>query len=170
MKIQLKLLTAAVLLFISTVSIADVDLFGGKVKAGGYLAQGWQTAFEVDGATLTPADRNADSGFSRLRFGLWFAGEIAEDFSFFVELAEEPNDAGDGEYDIRQDLAWVDYKINDALIFRVGNVVETTMNFIRYSDGAAVQSNPLIGNSAVDMITAAEGVWLTGSKEVGVGS
>lgn len=170
MKNKLKILSASVLLAASSASYADVDLFGGKVKAGGYMAQAWQSPFEVKGPAQTFNDTQADSGFSRLRFGMWFAGEIAEDFSFFVELAEEPNDQGDGNYNITQDLAWVDYKINDALIFRVGNVVETTMNFIRYSDGGSVQGNPLAGNSAVDMITAAEGVWLTGSQEVGLGT
>ena len=169
MKTKLKVLTASVLLAASSASFADVDLFGGKVKAGGYMAQAWQSPFEVKGAAQTFNDTQSDSGFSRLRFGMWFAGEIAEDFSFFVELAEEPNDQGDGNYNITQDLAWVDYKVNDALIFRVGNVVETTMNFIRYSDGGSVQGNPLAGNSAVDMITAAEGVWLTGSQQVGLG-
>lgn len=148
---------------------ADVDLFGGKVKAGGYMAQHWQTAIEVEGSPNNPADAAADSGFARLRFGLWFAGQITDNFSFFVELAEEPNDQGDGNYQITQDLAWVDYTINDALIFRVGNVVETTMNFIRYSDGGAVQGNPMIGNGINDMITAAEGVWLTGSQKTGLG-
>lgn len=170
MKTKLKVLTAAVILAASSSSFADTDLFGGKVKAGGYFAQAWQSPFEVKGAALTTSDRQADSGFSRLRFGMWFAGEIAEDFSFYVELAEEPNDQGDGNYNITQDLAFIDYKINDALIFRVGNVVETTMNFIRYSDGGSVQGNPLSGNSAVDMITAAEGVWLTGSQAVGLGT
>jgi len=170
MKTKLKILSVSVLLAVSSASVADTDLFGGKVKAGGYFAQAWQSPFEVKGAALTAADRQADSGFSRLRFGMWFAGEIAEDFSFYVELAEEPNDQGDGNYNITQDLAFVDYKINDALTFRVGNVVETTMNFIRYSDGGSVQGNPLAGNGGVDMITAAEGVWLTGSQQVSLGT
>ncbi len=170
MKTKLKILSVSALLALSSAGYADTDLFGGKVKAGGYFAQAWQTAFEVKGAALTAADTQADSGFSRLRFGMWFAGEIAEDFSFYVELAEEPNDQGDGNYQITQDLAFIDYKINDALTFRVGNVVETTMNFIRYSDGGSVQGNPLAGNGGVDMITAAEGVWLTGAQKVSLGT
>ncbi len=160
----------AVTVAVCSPASADVDLFGGKVKAGGYMAQHWQTAIEVDGSAANPADVNADSGFARLRFGLWLSGQITERFSFFVELAEEPNDAGDGEYDIRQDLAWVDYKVNDAVTFRVGNVVETTMNFLRYSDGAAVQGNPLIGNGSNDMITAAEGIWLLGNHKTDIGT
>ncbi len=170
MKINLKVLTASVLLAVSSTGFADTDLFGGKVKAGGYFAQSWQTPFEVKGDSNLFADTQSDSGFSRLRFGMWFAGEIAEDFTFYVELAEEPNDQGHGNYQITQDLAFIDYKINDALTFRVGNVVETTMNFIRYSDGGSVQGNPLSGNSAVDMITAAEGVWFTGSQAVSMGT
>lgn len=169
-KTNFKVLTVTAMLVASSASHAEVDLFGGKVKAGGYMAQHWQTAIEVEGSPANAADAAADSGFARLRFGMWFAGQVSENVSFFVELAEEPNDQGDGNYQITQDLAWVDYKINDALIFRVGNVVETTMNFIRYSDGGAVQGNPMIGNGINDMITAAEGVWLTGAQEVGLGT
>ncbi len=170
LKTKHNLLIASAVLLASTAAHADVDLFGGKVKAGGYMAQHWQTAIEVDGTAANALDTSADSGFARLRFGFWFAGQITEDFSFFVELAEEPNDQGDGNYQITQDLAWVDYKVNEAVTFRVGNVVETTMNFIRYSDGGSVQGNPLIGNGSNDMITAAEGVWLLGSHQVALGT
>jgi hypothetical protein len=169
MKLKHTLFCASIALATSP-AYADVDLFGGKVKAGGYFAQHWQSPIEVEGSAANPLDTKADSGFARLRFGLWFAGQITEDFSFFVELAEEPNDQGDGNYQITQDLAWVDYKVNNDIIFRVGNVVETTMNFLRYSDGGAVQGNPLIGNGSNDMITAAEGVWLLGSHDVALGT
>ncbi len=163
-------ITAAVSLALSANASAETDLFGGKVKAGGYFAQHWQTAFEVDGSPQFANDADADSGFARLRFGMWFSGQITENVSFFLELAEEPNDQGDGNYQITQDLAWIDFKLSDSVIFRVGNVVETTMNFIRYSDGGAVQGNPMIGNGINDMITAAEGVWLLGNHKTSIGT
>ncbi len=155
------------LLVSATAANAESDLFGGKVKAGGYLAQQWQSAIEVDG---NPALSEADSGFNRLRVGLWFNIQVAERVSAFVELAEEPNDfGGSTPFAISQDLAWVDYKVTNDVTFRIGNVVATTMNFIRYSDGAAVQGNPMIGNGSNDMITAEEGVWLLGAHDTSMG-
>lgn len=157
----------------ATTANADVDLFGGKVKAGGYFAQQWQSSIEVDGpagALNNAGDANADSGFNRLRFGMWFNIQIAEGVSAFVELAEEPNDfSGGTPFAISQDLAWVDLQLGNDVVFRVGNVVETTMNFIRYSDGAAVQGNPMIGNGVNDRITAAEGIWLLGNHKTSMG-
>ncbi|PHS71129.1 MAG: hypothetical protein COB23_02405 [Methylophaga sp.] len=169
---NLKLVAATTLLLGASVAVhAETDLFGGKVKAGGYLAQQWQTAIEVDGpagALVNAGDADADSGFNRLRFGMWFNIDIADRVSAFVEIAEEPNDFGNS-FAVSQDLAWVDIDLTDEVIFRFGNVVETTMNFIHYSDGAAVQGNPLIGNAINDRITAAEGAWLLGNYETDAG-
>ena len=63
----------------------------------------------------------------------------------------------------------MEFKLNNNVSMRLGNIVETTMNFIRYSDGAAVQGNPLIGNGVNDMITAAEGVWMLGAHDTNLG-
>ena len=169
-KMIVPLIAAASGLAISTPAVAEVDLFGGKVKAGGYFAQHWQTAIEVDGSANFAADQNADSGFARLRFGMWFSGQISDNVSFFLELAEEPNDQGDGNYQITQDLAWIDFKLSDSVTFRLGNVFATTMNFIKYSDGGAVQGNPMIGNGINDMITAEEGAWLLGNHKTSLGT
>lgn len=166
-KIMSTAATMLPLLLASNSVTAETDLFGGKVKAGGYLAQQWQSAFEVDG---NAALAEADSGFNRLRVGLWFNVSIADRLSAFIELAEEPNDFGGSDpFSISQDLAWVDYKLTDDVTLRIGNIVATTMNFIRYSDGAAVQGNPLVGNGSNDMITAEEGIWLLGAHDVGMG-
>lgn len=167
---NLSMAVASAMLLMSQGVSAETDLFGGKVKAGGYMAQHWQTAIEVDGPAALAGDVNADSGFARLRFGLWFAGQVTDNVSFFVELAEEPNDQGDGNYQITQDLAWIDFKLSDSVILRLGNVFATTMNFIRYSDGGSVQGNPMIGNGINDMITAEEGVWLLGNHKTNMGT
>ncbi|MFQ3191487.1 MAG: hypothetical protein ACI936_002628 [Paraglaciecola sp.] len=90
--------------------------------------------------------------------------------SLYAEIAEEPNEAGDGHYEIRQDLALTDYKINDEVTFRLGNVVETTMNFMHYADDSSVKGNPLIGSGSNNMITAAEGIWLLGTHEMNNGT
>ncbi len=172
MKHKNAVLVAAVASILATnVAVAETDLFGGKVKAGGYLAQHWQTPIEVDGNSLaSAADAVQDSGFQRLRVGLWFSAQISDRFSAYMELAEEPNDfQGANPFGITQDLAWIELKVTDGVALRYGNVVETTMNFIRYSDGAAVQGNPLIGNGVNDMITAAHGFWLTGGSDTSFG-
>ena len=164
MKHKLKIAAALLPLVMCVNSAnAETDLFGGKVKAGGYLAQHWQSPLEVKGTAIaSQADAQADSGFQRLRVGLWFNAQISDRFSAYMELAEEPNDfQGANAFGITQDLAWIEYKVSDNAALRIGNIVETTMNFIRYSDGAAVQGNPLIGNGVNDMITAAHGFWLT---------
>lgn len=169
MKHKLKLGLAALLLG-TNVAHAETDLFGGKVKAGGYLAQHWQSSIEVDGSNLnSPADADQDSGFQRLRVGLWFTAQISDNVSAYMELADEPNDFGESSFGINQDLAWLDFKLADGVNLRVGNVVETTMNFIRYSDGAAVQGNPMIGNGVNDMITATHGLWLVGGSDTSYG-
>jgi len=135
-----------------------VEFMDGKLKINGAAMQSWQTAIEVDGAARAPEDQ--DSGFHRLRYALTFNAQLTDTISVFAELAEEPND----NPQFTQDLAWIQFQ-KDGLGLRVGNVVSTTQNFIEYSDGAAVQSNPLIGNSPVDMITAEEGLWLYGSSD-----
>ncbi len=170
MKHRIKIATAILpLLLSSNIVNAATDLFGGKVKAGGYLAQHWQTSIEVDGSNrLFAADADQDSGFQRLRLGLWFSAQINDRVSAYMELADESNDFG-VDFSINQDLAWIEFKVNDNASLRVGNIVETTMNFIRYSDGAAVQGNPLIGNGVNDMITAAHGLWFTGGNNTSIG-
>ncbi len=174
MKHKLNMMAAALpLLLGANIAHADVDLFGGKVKAGGYLAQHWQSAIEVSGANRqNAADARQNSGFQRLRVGLWFSAQISDRVGAFIEIADEPNDYGAGEqfsFAMNQDLAWIDLKLTDNDILRVGNVVETTMNFLRYSDGASVQGNPNIGNGLADMITATHGIWLTGAHDASFG-
>lgn len=137
-----------------------VEFMDGKLQINGAAMQSWQSAIEVDGAARAPEDQ--DSGFHRLRYALTFNAQLTDSISVFAELAEEPDD--NGNFNIAQDLAWIQFE-KDGLGLRVGNVISTTQNFIEYSDGAAVQSNPLIGNSPVDMITAEEGLWLYGSSD-----
>lgn len=140
-----------------------------KIKISGFVAQGWQSAYEVDGGRAMASDEDASSGFQRLRFALHFNMQVSEKISVFAELAEEPNDfSGIDMFGISQDLAWVDYKINQHYTFRIGNLVAYpgSLAFFKYSDGAAVQANPLIGNSPVDMVTAEGGIWLIGNTPI----
>lgn len=150
---------AAVLaLGITATATQAAEFMDGKLTINGAAMQSWQSAIEVDGAARAPQE--SESGFHRLRYAVSFNAQVTDTISVFAELAEEPND----NPNFAQDLAWIQFQ-KDGLGLRVGNVVSTTQNFIEYSDGAAVQSNPLIGNSPVDMITAEEGLWLYGSAD-----
>lgn len=154
---------AAVLtLAVTSTNIQAVEFMDGKLKINGAAMQSWQSAIEVDGDARSAVATEGESGFHRLRYALHINAQVTETISVFAELAEEPNDFGN--FQISQDLAWIQFQ-KDGLGLRVGNVISTTQNFIEYSDGAVVQSNPLIGNSPVDMITAEEGLWLYGSSD-----
>lgn len=142
--------------------VQAAEFMDGKLKINGAAMQSWQSAIEVDGDARSAVATEGESGFHRLRFALHFNAQLTDTISVFAELAEEPNDFGN--FNIAQDLAWIQFQ-KDGLGLRVGNVISTTQNFIEYSDGAVVQSNPLIGNSPVDMITAEEGLWLYGSSD-----
>lgn len=145
-----------------------VEFWDGKVKATGYLMQGWQS-LEAD-APARAAATDTSSGFNRLRVNLTFQAQISERISAYIELAEEPNDFEGAEFgQISQDLAFIDLQVNDWLVFRGGNIVNTLHNYIPFSDGAMVQGNPLIGNSPIDFITAEQGVQLVGTHQVGNG-
>jgi hypothetical protein len=152
---------AAVLaLGITATATQAVEFMDGKLKINGAAMQSWQSAMEVDGFARAPQE--AESGFHRLRYALHFNAQVSDTISVFAELAEEPNDFE--VFQMSQDLAWIQFA-KDGMGLRVGNVISTTQNFIEYSDGAVVQSNPLIGNSPVDMITAEQGLWLYGAYD-----
>ena len=151
---------ALLALGLTATQVQAVEFMDGKLKINGAAMQSWQSAMEVDGFARAPQE--ADSGFHRLRYALHFNAQVTDTISVFAELAEEPNDFGN--FNVAQDLAWIQFA-KDGIGLRVGNVISTTQNFIEYSDGAVVQSNPLIGNSPVDMITAEEGLWLYGAHD-----
>ncbi|MBU2978481.1 hypothetical protein [Alteromonas sp. C1M14] len=147
------------LLYFSPAAIAQQE---SRIQLSGAVMQSWQAGMEVEGAAADPGNANADSGFHRFRFAININVQVTERVSVFAELAEEPNDWNDSSAAVSQDLAWIQFQFNDDMGVRLGNLISTTQNFIRYSDGAAVQSNPFVGNSLVDMITAEEGLWFYG--------
>ncbi|MEG3766764.1 hypothetical protein [Alteromonas sp. 14N.309.X.WAT.G.H12] len=154
------------IIYFSPTSIAQEE---SRIQLSGAVMQSWQAGMEVDGAAADPGNANADSGFHRLRFAININAQVTQRVSVFAELAEEPNDWNNGSAAVSQDLAWIQFQFSDEMGMRVGNLIATTQNFIRYSDGAAVQSNPFVGNSLVDMITAEEGVWFYGVHDTGNG-
>jgi hypothetical protein len=114
-----------------------------------------------DGA-FAPVNEDAAFGFHRVRFNLELAIELHERVNAFVDLGHEPNDFG-AEFAPAVDYLALDLALTEGLIFRLGTPVTGLFNFRGYSDGAAVQDNPLIGNSPADMVTAETGVQLVGT-------
>jgi len=163
---------AAAILAMSAVATTATaaEFMDGKIKISGAAMQSWQSGIDVDGAAANAGDASSDSAFQRMRFALNINAQVSENVSVFAELAEEPNDWGNGSAAISQDLGWIQFDLPNNTGVRLGNVVSTTQNFIRYSDGAAVQSNPFVGNGLVDMITAEEGLWAYGSHTLSSGT
>lgn len=145
------------------------EFMDGKLAINGAVMQGFQSPIELEGSgRVTTADDEASSGFHRLRYALHINATIDDQFSVFAELAEEPNDlntdSGFDPFGIHMDLGWIEAQLGGGVKARIGTIISTTQTFIRYSDGAVVQSNPFIGNTPVDMITGEEGIWVLGNR------
>lgn len=172
MKINSKVLSVSLAAIFFSCAANAVDIADGKLTIDLFFQQQWQSGIEVDGSMgslINPGDGSAESGFNRMRFALHLNAQISDRISAFIELAEEPNDFAEvGE--IENDLAWIQFNFTDDAAVRLGAIVATTMNFLRYTDGAVVQSNPLIGNGVNDIITAESGAWFTGTHKVGLGT
>jgi len=81
-------------------------------------------------------------------------------------LEQEPNDFGGGfGLGPSVDFMVMNLQVSEGLTVQAGTPVTGLINFRGFSDGPAVQGNPLILNSPADMITAGEGVKLIGSYD-----
>ena len=137
------------------------ELLDGKIRADIYVMQAWQT-LEADDNAYNLENSDTSSGFNRIRATIGLTLKLNDRISGYVELSEEPDDFGD-TFQFSNDLAYLDYQITDPLVLRFGNLVTTTMNFLHYSDGAAVQTNPFSNNSIADFVTAESGIQLIGT-------
>ena len=142
-------------------SLADTLDALDRITLEGYLAQGLQT-LEADDNAFDPEDADTSPGFNRFRFSLGFNIEIADGIDAFVELSDEPNDFGN-DFTPHVDLALINVQLNEQLTLQSGTIVTVLFNYRGFSDGAVVQGNPLIGNSPIDLVTAAEGAKLIGN-------
>ncbi|NBC16216.1 MAG: hypothetical protein GVY18_02745 [Bacteroidetes bacterium] len=134
----------------------DID-FGVRAMQG---AQFIQTDGEGPASEAAP-------GFQRFRYNLEVNAAFGDRINVFVDLGHEPNDFGTGgnSFAPAVDFAAVDLMLNDQFTFRFGTPVTTLFQFRGYSDGAATQGNPMIGNSPADFVTAETGVQLLGTTE-----
>ncbi|VUD56311.1 hypothetical protein TDB9533_01964 [Thalassocella blandensis] len=134
--------------------------FFKRVKLKGWMSQGMQ-AIEADDGAFFEEDSNMSPGFNRFRYALGFDVTLADNVTAYVEFSEEPNDFG-VDYTPHIDFAVVNFALNDTLTYQIGTVGTGMFTYRGYSDGADVQSNPLIGNSPADMAGAAEGMKMFG--------
>jgi len=144
------------------------EFFDGRLNGRIYLMEGYQ-AIQADDGAFADANTNMSTGFQRLRYNLEVSAKINDYVTAYFDLAEEPNDFGtDDQFEISQDLGYIDVDLagiiqntpdhEDTWIFRAGNIVSTVFQYRGFSDGAAVQGNPLIGNSVIDLVTAESGI------------
>jgi len=169
------LLTSALGLSFASLPANAAELLDGRLKIDAFLAQGFQS-LEADDGAFEAINTDTSSGFQRLRFNLGLTFEITDNITAFADLGEEPNDFGsDDPFEISQDLGFIDFDVPGLLgrpdddtdvIFRAGNIVATTFEFRGFSDGGAVQGNPLIGNSPADIVTAESGIQVAASHEL----
>lgn len=134
---------------------------GPSLEFGVGFMQAFQ-ALQAESGAFAPIDEEASPGFQRLRFNLTLGFTLNDRISGAVDLGHEPGDFGD-DFAPAVDLALLDLKLVDGLVLQLGTPVTALFNFRGYSDGAAVQGNPLIGNSPADMVTAETGIKLIGS-------
>jgi hypothetical protein len=130
-------------------------------------AQFLRTDFDVPEGSEEPRSDQGEVGFDRVRFNLEVSAQLHERISLFVDLGHEPNDFGTGgnSFSPAVDYVALDLMLNEAFTLRLGTPVTGPFNFRGYSDGAATQGNPVIGNSPIDFITAQTGVALIGDPE-----
>ncbi|PEN15031.1 hypothetical protein CRI94_01720 [Longibacter salinarum] len=162
--------TAALFVFLAaSPSVAqDGDDLMDRLSFGVKAMQGAQFV-RVDADDTLPGE--AEFGFQRVRVNFEVSADIHERISFFVDFGHEPNDFGSGgnSFSPAVDYVALDFLLSEEITLRFGTPVTGPFNFRGYSDGAATQGNPLIGNSPIDFVTAQTGVQLLGSTEGGFG-
>jgi hypothetical protein len=176
--------TAGIALLAATAVSAPVfaaDFLDGRVQANFLIMEGFQ-ALSADQGAFDPQNTDPASGFQRLRFNIELTVHFNDWITGFVDIGEEPNDfAGQGfDFQLSNDLSFLDLSLlkafnspaaeNNSIVLRLGNPVTTTFNYRGYSDGAAVQGNPLIGNSPFDIVTAESGVQVIGEHKLSGGA
>jgi hypothetical protein len=129
------------------------------------MQSGQALAVDDNNPYSRPELDGSHSGFHQVRTGLTVSAQFSERVSGLLNIEAEPNDFGQNGFSPEIDLVFIDLALTDELTLRTGTPVTGLLNFRGFSDGPAVQGNPLIGNSPADMITAAHGIQLLGSYD-----
>ncbi|MCS3676768.1 hypothetical protein GGP72_000676 [Salinibacter ruber] len=155
----------ALLLLVATAVPAQAQMEDGELPEIDFSVNLMQSAQyiseDIDAdANSNLTDDGVYAGFHQIRAGLTASVQFSENVSGLLMLQQEPNDFGTNGFSPAVDFAVMNLQVSDALTVQAGTPVTGLVNFRGFSDGPVVQGNPLIGNSAADMITAAQGVKL----------
>lgn len=157
------------LLLLAAVQPAQAQMEDGELPTVDFGVNLMQSAQALTVDDTNPYSRSSldgvHSGFHQVRAGLTVTAQFSERVSGLLNLEAEPNDFGQNGFGPAVDLVQIDLALTDQLTFRTGTPVTGLLNFRGFSDGPAVQGNPLIGNSPIDNITAAHGVKLIGAYD-----
>ncbi|GEM_PF-4562640 len=155
----------ALLLLAATAVPAQAQMDDGELPSIDFSVNMMQSAqvLSIDGLD------NTASGFHAARAGLNASVQFSENVSGLVMLESEPNDFGGvsaaSQFQPQVDFFVMNVQVSNGITLQAGTPVTGLLNFRGFSDGPAVQGNPLIGNSPADNITAGQGVKLIGSFE-----
>jgi len=152
----------ALLLLAATAVPAQAQMDDGELPSIDFSVNLAQHAQFLQTSARSGDDPDANAGFPLIRAGLVSSVQFSENVSGLLMLEQEPNDFG-GQFAPAVDFAILNLQVSDGLTVQAGTPVTGLLNFRGFSDGPAVQGNPLIGNSPADMITAGQGVKLIGS-------
>lgn len=155
----------ALLLLAATAVPAQAQMDDGELPSIDFSVNLMQSAQYISEDIDPDANNNltgdgAYAGFHQIRAGLTSSVQFSENVSGLLMLQQEPNDFGTNGFSPTVDFAILNLQVSDQLTIQTGTPVTGLVNFRGFSDGPVVQGNPLIGNSAADMITAAQGVKL----------
>ncbi|PSQ97255.1 MAG: hypothetical protein BRD55_02935 [Bacteroidetes bacterium SW_9_63_38] len=165
------LMSLLLMAFVATPAQAQMD--DGelpKVDVGGAVSSDAQAIIVEDYDSDGPAGQDGYTettslGFNRVAAQIQANVQFSENVSGYVELSAEPEENPDfTKFTTNIDFVYVNVNVAENLMVQAGTPGIGTANFPRWSDGALVQGNPLVGNSLAFPGTAGNGgVKLIGS-------
>ena len=127
-----------------------------KVDVGGAVSSDAQ-AIIVDERDDND-DFDTSLGFNRVAAQIQTSVQFSENVSGYIELSAEPEENEDfSKVDPNVDFVYVNVDLTPNLMAQAGTPGIGISNFPRWSDGALVQGNPLVGNSVAQTGTAGNG-------------
>lgn len=171
----LSLVGAGAAMLATLPSAHALELLDGKVEVDFQIRTGFQSLDADPGTFAGEANEDPAAGFQTMYYNIPLTIHFTDYITGYVDTGEEPNDFGQ-DFRLVNDWSWIDIELLQAvgspaagrneIHLRAGKPVAGVVNFRGYSDGAAVQGNPLIGNSPLDLFSGQTGVKLIGSHQV----
>jgi hypothetical protein len=132
-----------------------------KVDVGGAVASDAQAILVSE---FDNDDFDTSLGFNRVAAQIQTNVQFSENVSGYMELSAEPEENTNfSKVTTNIDFVYVNVNVAENLMVQAGTPGIGISNFPRWSDGALVQGNPLVGNSVAQTGTAGNG----GAKLIG---